>query len=133
VTAVLLPELRWRRCWALGGVGLLVLIAYMCLVPGDDVPDVQISDKLVHFLMFLIPAFWIGSTIDRRHLLLAGAGLLIYGALLELAQSWLNWGRAAEWMDFLADAIGVVAGLALALTPLGRWAHWLESLSRKPT
>jgi hypothetical protein len=37
-------------------------------------------------------------------------------------------GRDAEWLDLLADAGGVAIGVALVLTPLGRWANWFEAL-----
>lgn len=131
MTSVLLPELRFRRLWLLGGAGIILLIAYICLVPGDDVPRVQISDKLVHFLMFLVPALWFGGIFGRRAFPVVAVALLAYGGLTEMAQGWLGWGRASDWRDLLADAAGVVAGLLLALTPLGRWALWLESLQRR--
>lgn len=125
-------ELRHPRFWMLGGVGLIVLIAYICLMPGDDIPRVQISDKLVHLLMFLAPAFWFGSVMTRRHLVAVGIALLAYGSATELTQGWLGWGRQADWLDLGADAAGIALGLLLALTPLGRWPLWIESLRRRP-
>jgi VanZ family protein len=128
---VLLPELRFRTLWALGGAGIVLVIAWFCLLPGDDVPDVNMSDKFQHLLAFVALALWFGGITGRRHFLAIGVVLIAYGGLIELAQGWLQWGRQAEWLDLRADAFGVVIGLLLALTPLGRWAHWLESLQRR--
>lgn len=35
--------------------------------------------------------------------------LMVVGALIEIAQDQLNWGREAEWADLAADAAGVLA------------------------
>lgn len=35
--------------------------------------------------------------------------LIVVGALIEIAQDQLNWGREAEWADLAADAAGVLA------------------------
>ncbi len=34
---------------------------------------------------------------------------IFIGAAIELLQLYLNWGRSAEWLDLLADSLGVVA------------------------
>ena len=40
---------------------------------------------------------------------LLGIGVMIFfGALIEIAQHLLNWGREAEWADLAADAAGVL-------------------------
>jgi len=31
------------------------------------------------------------------------------GAIIEVLQFWLNWGRSAEWLDLLCDSLGVLA------------------------
>jgi VanZ family protein len=36
---------------------------------------------------------------------------IIVGGAIELIQLHLNWGRSAEWLDFLADTLGIVLGL----------------------
>ena len=33
---------------------------------------------------------------------------ILMGAAIELLQLYLNWGRSAEWLDLLADSLGVV-------------------------
>ena len=43
------------------------------------------------------------------------AGLLLFGGLIEILQSFTTY-RLADWTDWLADGIGVTAGYALDLT-----------------
>jgi len=47
-------------------------------------------------------------------------GLLAYGAVIEIAQSYTP-NRSAEWLDFLADGIGILLGWAV-------W--WVTSIFR---
>jgi VanZ family protein len=129
---VMLPELRLRTLWVFGGVCIALVIAYYCLTPGDNLPTVGVSDKIQHATAFLVLTLWLAGIISRRWHMALGVALVAYGGLLELGQGWLAWGRSADWLDLLADAVGVVIGLLLALTPLGRWARWLESLQRRP-
>lgn len=47
--------------------------------------------------------------ISTRKERLLGIGVMIFfGALIEIAQHQLNWGREAEWADLAADAAGVL-------------------------
>ncbi len=50
----------------------------------------------------------------RRALLLAGI-CIAFGGLIELLQEWTGQGRSADWLDFAADAAGVL--LSAAVTP----------------
>ena len=43
---VLRPELRYRRLWFVVGLILAGIIAYVCLVPGKDLPEMHLWDKL---------------------------------------------------------------------------------------
>lgn len=127
---VVRPELRLRRFWVLAGTLIALAIAVVCLAPSSNLPGVGISDKLQHALAFALLAFWFGSIVVRRDLPWAGLALVLFGGLIEIAQALLGWGRTAEWLDLLADAAGVLAGLLLAATPLGGWARWLEARLR---
>lgn len=124
---VVLPELRYRRLWFGVGVLIALAVAVVCLVPGRKLPDVRVSDKMEHLLAFAMLAFWFGSILVRRDFFWLAVALIAFGGLIELAQGAMRFGREADIKDLLADSIGVVLGLALALTPLGRWARWLES------
>jgi hypothetical protein len=122
------PPLRYQRFWTLCGLGLVLVILVLCLMPGDELPDVPLSDKFEHSLAFGSLALWFGGIRARRNYVWIGLALLVYGGLIELAQSAMGWGRNGDWLDLRADGVGIALGLVLALTPLGRWARWLESV-----
>ncbi len=125
---VVRPELRYRRLWFACGVALAVLISIVCWVPMRELPKIEsVSDKLEHFVAFGLLAFWFGSIVVRRDLAWLAIALVGFGGLIELGQAAMRLGRQAEFLDLVADAIGVLLGLLLALTPLGRWAFWLET------
>lgn len=125
---VVLPELRYRRLWFGVGIAIAVAILVVCLVPGGRLPDVRVSDKTEHLVAFMMLAFWFGSIVVRRDLFWLVVALVAFGGLIELAQGAMRLGRQADVRDLVADTIGVLLGLALAMTPLGRWASWLENL-----
>lgn len=123
---VVLPELRYRRFWFGAGVTIALVITIVCLMPGNKLPDVNVSDKTEHVAAFAMLAFWFGSILVRRDLFWLALALLALGGLIEIAQGAMGLGRQADIHDFFADGVGVAIGLLLALTPLGRWARWLE-------
>jgi hypothetical protein len=126
-----LPGLRFERLWIILGAAMVMGIALGCLLPDKDVPDLGGSDKFKHFAAFGLLAFWFGSIVVRRGLPWVGVGVVAFGGLIEVLQGVMGLGRDAEWLDLVADAVGVALGLALVLTPLGRWVHWLEALVGK--
>ncbi|MEO6516817.1 MAG: VanZ family protein [Steroidobacteraceae bacterium] len=126
-----MPELRLRRFWMLCGLCIALLIAILSLVPNNQLPDVDVSDKFEHIAAFLLLAFWFGSIVARRDYHWVALALLAFGVLIELLQGWMGLGRQADLLDVRADCIGIVLGLLLALTPAARWPSWLESMLRK--
>jgi len=131
---VVLPELRYRRFWFGVGIAIAVVVAVVCLIPGGKLPDVGLtSDKIEHFVAFAMLAFWFGSILVRRDLFWLALALVAFGGLIELAQGAMRWRRDADVHDLAADALGVAAGISLALTPLGRWARWLERIAAGKT
>ena len=73
------------------------------------------ADKVVHFLMFFGVAACLmldcGRVCRRIAVPLAVAVSVAYGGLIELLQMWMAMGRAADWLDFAADAVGAVVGM----------------------
>jgi VanZ family protein len=131
VTPAALPGLRYWRLWMLCGVGLVLVITWLSLAPLEQLPEVKMSDKLEHMLAYVALAFWFGSLTARRSLGWVALALMGYGALIELFQDGMQWGRQGDVRDLGANALGIAAGLLLVLTPLGRWARWLESQLRQ--
>jgi VanZ family protein len=76
--------------------------------------QLQISDKLLHFVAYAVLAFL--PTLHERWPALAATllGAVALGVLLEFAQR-LSPGRNFEIADMVADACGVLCGLIVAL------------------
>ncbi|MGV8960786.1 MAG: VanZ family protein [Stenotrophomonas sp.] len=114
-----------RRAWlwlALWWLAVLAVIV-VCLMPPPPLPPLpDNSDKVEHFLTYFLLAagavqLWRGS----RTLLVVGLGLVVMGIGIEWAQGAWTVTRMADPMDALANSLGVVAGMATALTPLRDW------------
>jgi VanZ family protein len=126
VKPILQPGLRFSRTWFAVGVLIAIAIAVVSLMPPSKLPDLRVSDKFEHALSYFLLAFWFASVIVRRDYLVLVLSLLAFGGAIELVQDWMKLGRQADVLDLAADAVGIALGVALAATPLGRWAQWLE-------
>jgi len=108
-------SLRYLPLWQ--GLGLLWigLVVYLSLMPspagGSPFPG---ADKLVHALVYAALGAWYGalfpSWAGRSGVLVV---LIALGGGLELAQG-MSPSRHTELADLVADALGVVTGVALA-------------------
>jgi VanZ family protein len=89
------------------------------LLPGGSLPMrgfayLRIPDKLQHFSGYTLMAFFPAVGERERTALLAAAGAVLLGVLLEFAQR-LTETRSFEIADMVANAFGVCAGLGLGL------------------
>jgi len=93
---------------------LLALVIGVTLSPVAYLPPQAFSlwDKAQHALAFASLAA-LGALAYPRRLGLLAASLLAFGGAIELAQAATGW-RSGDWADWLADAVGLFAGLALA-------------------
>jgi len=102
---------------------LVLLVGALSLTPVENLPPqvLDIWDKAQHACAFAAMT-WLGLMAygDRTKTLLAG--LLLYGALIELAQAATGW-RYGDWLDWTADAVGIAAGLAVHAILRARWAQ----------
>lgn len=124
---VLRPELRYRRLWFCVGIVLAIAITIICLMPSSNLPRFHLWDKLEHGLAWVALAFWFGSVVVRRDIIWVGVALAALGGLIELLQGWMGLGRTADLNDLLADSVGILIGLLLVVSPLGRVPVWLEA------
>jgi VanZ family protein len=90
--------------WAFGSVALVVLV--LALMP--PVPHMPTTgwDKANHLRAFAVLA-WLGSHAYPQRLASVMSGLLAYGALIEILQSFTTF-RSADWHDLLADGLGLL-------------------------
>jgi VanZ family protein len=113
---------RWispaRRRWAFWSCALAVLVLAL-MKPVHHMPTTG-WDKANHALAFFVLALLGAAAYPRRwrRVLL---WLLAYGALIEVLQGLTGW-RDAEWLDLLADGVG----LALAWPLVRRLATALS-------
>ena len=106
----------------IGFLAWVLLIGFFSLSPKSLMPLPHGRDKVVHFL-FYIPFGVFGFYHPRRSLRMALL-IALFGAnaglLLELLQRRVP-GRVCDGYDFLADALGISAGLIC----FGLWL-WLH-------
>lgn len=115
----------WAHKWTLALVTCVVTILILALMPA---PPTMIStgwDKSNHLLAFSALT-WLALHAFPLRLKSILISLLAYGALIEILQSFTDT-RSAEWLDLLADSVGILLGWALA-----RLWHKISSL-RSPS
>lgn len=115
----MIKPLRRPRLWTALWVLAVLFVIVVCLIPRPPIPVPENGDKVEHFLAYFILS---GSAVQLfrqgRPLLWVGLGLVLMGIGIEFAQGALTRDRMADPMDALANTVGVLAGLGLALTPL---------------
>jgi VanZ family protein len=129
-------SLRYARRWRIAGILLLAIVLAGALVPADwfwsEGPDSLhfITDKWVHGLTFAVLALWFSGQYARHSYWRLITGLVAFGLLIEATQRMVSY-RTADWMDFLADLIGLAIGMAIALAGAGGWClrfeEWLQN------
>lgn len=89
----------------------LALITVLSLWPLDNLPAVPGSDKTHHLIAYAALAF---PTALRKPNQWAVLLILFigYSGIIELIQPYVN--RYGEWLDMLANTIGISCGLILA-------------------
>ena len=107
-------------------------ITIVSLIPGGAMYDLnswEINDKLGHFASYGILALCGMFAVSTRRVRLVGGGFIgLYGAFLEVMQSYVGWDRQASWGDIAANLTGVLVGgvLALLLVRVLRSSHCSE-------
>lgn len=95
--------------------GVLLMVVAGSLLPVDYLPPPVFSiwDKLQHATAFAA-LYLLGLQAYRSKSLQVILGLLLLGAAIEVAQAATGW-RYGEWLDWLADAIGIGAAVGLSV------------------
>lgn len=97
------------------GAEILVTLV-LALVPVDSVLlTVRLWDKAQHAAVFAVLAITASVAYPNQRSF-SYAGLLAFGALIEITQAGLTTTRSGELLDVLADGIGIV---------LGSFLYWL--------
>ena len=101
-----------EKNWKLFTFFLLSIITILSLYPLPVLPEVPGSDKTHHLIAYSVLAIPVVLA-NPRNLLLYLFLLIIYGGLIEIIQPYVN--RYGEWLDFLANTIGVLSTYIVVL------------------
>tara|TARA_R110000824_G_scaffold67860_2_gene175771 strand:- start:121 stop:498 length:378 start_codon:yes stop_codon:yes gene_type:complete len=109
-----LNTLLARRLAGLASLLVAAAIAILSVLPGEDLPEVHLSDKVEHAIAYAVlsacTCFWLG----RRRII---AGIMVtvgFGALLEIVQALAGTGRTASLLDAGANLVGACLGAGMA-------------------
>lgn len=101
-----------RAALRLGFALALAVVMWLAVQPAPDLVQLfSWQDKVEHALLFAALAAFGATAWPRQPVALVG-GLLLYGAAMELAQSFTAFRVGDPW-DWLADAVGTLAMLPL--------------------
>ena len=96
-------------------VTLLIVITDLALSPGfSGHAHLFGPDKIEHLAAFGALTLFVRAGWPGLNAMIAAGFLMIYGIVIELIQGAQMTGRTASLADLAADALGVLAGLALA-------------------
>jgi VanZ family protein len=103
-------------------MGWIVLILFLCTMPGSSIPRISILDKLhidkvVHFVLFGGTVILLAYGYYKQNKGLSNMGLsgivivvTLYGLAIEYIQKYLVANRSFDMMDVLADGTGAAMG-----------------------
>ena len=110
----------WRKVigyWK--SILVLSAIAYLSLLrePSIALPSVPGIDKWIHGVMYLILTLTLLWDSQQRPNLwwIAGVFSAIFGGFIEVLQELFFYPRMGDWMDWLADCIGVIIAIVVWL------------------
>jgi len=125
--------LRHTGLWRVSSVVLLILVLAATLSPAlwflDDMENALIwfhnSDKWLHAMTFVVLTVWFTGLYEKRVWWLTALGLVLFGFLVEFCQLQVSY-RTADWIDILANTLGIIVGLTIAVAGLGGWGPRFE-------
>ena len=118
-------SLRVKWFWLIVSIFLIGAITYLSLLPANELPKLNVSDKVLHFVAYFILATWFVGFIKTRWYWLLGSVLLIFSYVIEELQGLSRW-RQFDWYDVLANGAGIVVALILGLILLKGWSLKFE-------
>jgi hypothetical protein len=122
-----LARIEWT-----GGVVLLLAATVVCLVPGHDLPaSFELNDKISHMAGHGALAAYFTGLVPRRRWWKIFLGLLLFGAVIEVAQSLMHLGRNGDPRDMLANLVGISTGLLVGFLGISRWPDLVAWVLRR--
>ena len=90
-------------------------IAFLSLTPSYELPGPRLSDKIHHLIAYGVLTATAIMGRHRRSVLTVLAAVIAYGFLLEALQGLMGLGRSASWLDGIANMVGALLGVLVAL------------------
>lgn len=123
-----MQSLRYRSWWIVGGLAMVLAIVVTSLLPSSSLPSVQVWDKFEHAVAYFVLAAWFGGIVRPDRYGRLALALLSLGVAVEVFQQAMGLGRTAELRDVLANAVGIVLGLAIAVLGVSGWMRGVERM-----
>ena len=98
---------------------LIILVG--SILPSSNVKEIEISDKLLHFVFYAIFSFFLfllshKETLCLDTLIKKWTFVIVIGTLLSFIIEWIQYAlipsRSGEWLDILANTIGLIVMLS---------------------
>lgn len=104
-------------------IALIWFLSLFFMPPETPLNDVAFIDKWTHLVMYGGTSSVLWWEYIRHHerlcawklWLYAVIGMVAMGGVIELIQAYCTTNRSGEWLDFLADSIGVGIGALIGL------------------
>jgi VanZ family protein len=101
----------------------LLFIIVGSFMPSSNVPKIAVSDKGIHFIFYAIFAFLLYFPLrvnTKRSFTLVNTSIIVLlvgftlGAVVELIQHYFIVGRFGEYLDIVANTIGLLVGVLIS-------------------
>lgn len=93
--------------------GAVAVLLWLCLAPSETLPQPKgLDDKWEHAIAWFVLTAT-GLLLAPRRWRTIAVFALVLGAMVEVLQASLGFGRHGDWRDLVADGLGI--GVALGL------------------
>ena len=122
--------LNYKLLWKLANLVILILLVSLLLLPPEwlfsnyikDLPEL-LTDKVIHIGVFILWTCWLsGQFISFFKIFFYTS---IFGFLIEVIQYFLSY-RSWELLDLLANEIGILIGVIIAIKYTSGWSLLIE-------
>lgn len=102
-------------------IAYTILITVLSLITVKDLPDLgtDMDDKILHvgayFVLIIMWYFGLKQPRDMKSLLKIAVSCVLFGIVIEVIQGKVNINRAADFLDAVANFIGVILGFIALL------------------
>ena len=99
----------------LAAIIVVLAIAYLSLTPSNELPSPRLNDKINHFIAYAVLAVCAVMGRFGAKVFAVLAAVITYGFVIEALQGIMGLGRSASWLDGLANVVGAIFGVLIAL------------------